>query len=215
VNSCHHRTVHSISVELCVVGVARAGQVVSRTTCPHVAEAERTVTTTTPNRVPGILVIVVGVTMGWFGLFLTRWFAFVFLVAGILLGLVFLYEFAFHVNHRDATHYEYLFLSSAGSIACFRAVFADWRTVRRADSGVRPLISLGKPSAVVFSVAGTLLGLLAALGRNRAPWEAYELGFAFPVVFALGSVACFRSALSDWRSPGRHPTVGSGLTPDC
>jgi hypothetical protein len=139
--------------------------------------------------------------------------AVVFLVAGILLGLVFVDEFFFHVTHGDATQYEYMALSAAGSLACFSAALADWRPVRQADSGDGRLREVRKARAMGFFVVGTLLALVAAFGRNSAPSAAYELGLAFPVVFGLAAVACFRSALSDWTSPPRHPATRRGLTP--
>jgi hypothetical protein len=135
-----------------------------------------------------------------------------FVVAGILLGLVFVDEFASHITYGDATQYEYMALSAAGSIACFAAALADWRPVRRADRGDRRLGDVRDAKAVVFSVVGAWLGLVAGFGYTSAPWAAHLLGFAFPVVFGLGAVACFRLALGNWRSPGRQLSAGTGVT---
>jgi hypothetical protein len=55
----------------------------------------------------------------------------VFLVAGILQGLLFLDEFRYHVSNGDATHYVFMALFAIGSIACLRAGRADWREGRQ------------------------------------------------------------------------------------
>src|ERR1700732_4390475 len=110
--------------------------------------------------------------------------AVVFLVAGTLLGLVFLDELVFHVTSGDATRYVFMALCAAASIACLRAALADWRPSRRSDSGDRRLRDARKPRVVVLCVVGTLLGLLAAFEvhgliylRDR-PWGG---GFPWPV----------------------------------
>jgi hypothetical protein len=57
--------------------------------------------------------------------------ALIFVVAGILLGLLFLDEFFFHVSNGDAIHYSFMALFAIGSIACLRAARTDWRRARQ------------------------------------------------------------------------------------
>src|SRR5579863_3222112 len=102
--------------------------------------------------------------------------AVVFVVAGILLAVVFLDVFVFHVAYGDTTQYVYMALSAAGSIACFAVGLADWRPDRRSDFGDRQP-SVPNSRAAVLSVVGTLLGLAAAFGYRSAPWPAFALGF--------------------------------------
>ncbi len=144
--------------------------------------------------------------------------AVVFLATGILLGLLFLDSLSF-LTSGDTTRYVIMALSAAGSIACGRAALADWRPVGRADSGNHVLRRIRK-SSVPFAVAGTLLGLLVALEvrnlfdfHNRswvrnAPWSTRGLLFLFPLVFALGAVACFRATIS-LRRARRTTATGS------
>jgi cobalamin synthase len=147
-----------------------------------------------------------------------------FLVGGILLALVFLDELLTHISDGVATLYFYMVLSAVGSVACFTSARADWRPARRTDLGSARIKRWRKSRAIVFSVVGTLLAAWTLIAvhnlshfRNRAwvrtaPGYLHALLLLFPVVLGLAAVACFRSALSERRSPHRQPTAGSGLT---
>ena len=147
-----------------------------------------------------------------------------FLVGGILLALVCLDELLTHISDGDATQYAFVVLSAVGSVACFTSALADWRPARRVDLVSSRIKRWRKSRAIVFWVVGTLLAVWTVIAvhdlvhfRNRlgyrtAPGYIHALLLLFPVVLGLAAVACFRSALSERRSPHRQATTGSGLT---
>ncbi|MGO9872253.1 MAG: hypothetical protein ACLPVY_00515 [Acidimicrobiia bacterium] len=150
--------------------------------------------------------------------------AVVFVATGTLLGLLLLDGLVFFLTSGDAKRYVLLLLWTAGSVACFRAALADWRHVSQGDGAVPAFRSARRLTEVVFAVMGTLLALVVALEvrglfyfhnaswvRN-APWATRAVLLGFPVVFGLGAVACFRTALNAGRSRTK-PTASRGLMP--
>ena len=134
--------------------------------------------------------------------------AFVFLAVGLLLGLVVLAQLVFFLTSGDLARDALTGVFAAGTVACFRAALADRRRVRRADLEDRPRRAVRSIAVAACCAAGSLLGLLAAdevrnliAFHNRpwvrsAPWSVHALLFAFPFLFAVAAVACFRRAAS-------------------
>jgi hypothetical protein len=56
--------------------------------------------------------------------------AVIFVLAGILLGLLFLDEFVFHIANGETIQYVFMVLFLIGCIACLRVALADWRSAR-------------------------------------------------------------------------------------